>query len=300
MMTTDVLARPLGYALREEIGRGGNARVFRATPPADNPLAVVAAVKYISYQHCPRPHPRVLHESGSPAGSSGDADPTPEAVVASSFATAQALPPPPLPATANLSPAIPPASSRPFGRRIDVRALQKEVHIHRVLRHDAILRFLGAEEVRTVDGSPSVAAAGLYIVLELAPGGDLFDRIPPFSGLDEDAARKYFRQLYSGLAYMHRHGVAHRDIKPENLLLGADGRLKISDFGCCTIYRYQGKERVLHGPCGTLPYMPPESLTGGYRGEAFDVWSAGAILFTLLAGGTFSSSLPLLSTVGCI
>lgn len=98
-------------------------------------------------------------------------------------------------------------------------------------------------------------------------------------------AQKYFRQLISGVEYLHSRGVAHRDLKPENLLLDNNDNLKISDFGLATIYRMQGKERLLEKKCGTLPYVAPEVLVRAYHAEPADVWSCGIILVALLAGG---------------
>lgn len=48
-------------------------------------------------------------------------------------------------------------------------------------------------------------------------------------------------------------------MKPENLLLAANGNLKISDFGLCAVFRHKGKERMLSGRCGSLPYVAPEA-----------------------------------------
>jgi len=74
----------------------------------------------------------------------------------------------------------------------------------------------------------------LFLVLELVTGGELFDRIKVGCGTTEEIARRYFRQLLSGVACCHARGVCHRDLKPENLLLsdGTEGAvLKIADFG---------------------------------------------------------------------
>lgn len=74
----------------------------------------------------------------------------------------------------------------------------------------------------------------LFLVLELVTGGELFDRIKVGCGTTEDIARRYFRQLLSGVGCCHARGVCHRDLKPENLLLsdGSEGAvLKIADFG---------------------------------------------------------------------
>ncbi|WFD27160.1 non-specific serine/threonine protein kinase [Malassezia nana] len=169
---------------------------------------------------------------------------------------------------------------------IDRRALQKEVQIHSILKHKNVLAFLGSVEYAVGSSAPSHYVRGLYIVLELCAGGDLFDKIAPDVGVDEDLAHLYFTQLMAGLTYIHGQGVTHRDIKPENMLLDAQGNLKIADFGLCSVYKYKGKERTLHGTCGSLPYIAPEMNGRPYHGEPVDVWSSGVVLFALLVGNT--------------
>lgn len=169
---------------------------------------------------------------------------------------------------------------------VDRRALQKEVQIHSILKHPNVLAFLGSVEYTQSTPAPSNYVRGLYILLELGAGGDLFDKIAPDVGVDEDLAHFYFTQLIAGLVYIHAQGVTHRDIKPENMLLDAQGNLKIADFGLCSVYRYKGKERVLHGTCGSLPYIAPEMNGLPYQGEPVDVWSSGVVLYALLAGNT--------------
>lgn len=100
-------------------------------------------------------------------------------------------------------------------------------------------------------------------------------------------AQRYFRQLISGVEYLHSRGVAHRDLKPENLLLDDNDNVKISDFGLATMFRMQDRERYLEKRCGTLSYVAPEVLVGAYRAEPADIWSCGIILVALLAGGKF-------------
>lgn len=116
----------------------------------------------------------------------------------------------------------------------------------------------------------------------------IFTFTEPDIGMPIWKAQKYFRQLISGVEYLHSRGVAHRDLKPENLLLDDNDNLKISDFGLATIYRMQGKERLLEKKCGTLPYVAPEVLVRSYHAEPADIWSCGIICVALLAGGKFS------------
>jgi len=115
--------------------------------------------------------------------------------------------------------------------------------------------------------------------------------VEPDIGMPSWGAQKCFRQLISGVEYLHSRGVAHRDLKPENLLLDDNDNLKISDFGLATIYRLQGKERLLEKKCGTLPYVAPEVLVGAYHAEPADIWSCGIILVALLSGGKFCREL---------
>ena len=132
--------------------------------------------------------------------------------------------------------------------------------------------------------------------MELAEGGDLFDKIESDVGVGEDIAHFYFSQLISAVGYMHSKGIGHRDIKPENLLLSADGYLKIADFGLATLFEYKGVRKVCQTSCGSPPYTAPEVVTcdtrsrqkleHGYCGDNVDIWSCGVVLFVLLVGNT--------------
>lgn len=133
--------------------------------------------------------------------------------------------------------------------------------------------------------------------MELAAGGDLFDKIEADVGVGEDIAHFYFTQLISAIAYMHSKGIAHRDIKPENILLSGEGDLKIADFGLAAVYLRDGKTRLCNTVCGSPPYIAPEIVAGkrakrhdmlevGYAANTADIWSCGVVLFVLLVGNT--------------
>lgn len=178
------------------------------------------------------------------------------------------------------------------GADVDIKTLQKEVKVHKLLTGPTDVRrdgewsryILDFYEAQLIKGQPNIVS-GLYMLMELALGGDLFDKIEPDVGVSAQTAQFYFQQLLSGLEFMHARGICHRDLKPENLLCTGAGDLKISDFGLCAVYKHQGQTRQLTGRVGSLPYVAPE-LGGAtaYDAEPVDVWGAGVVLFTLLAG----------------
>lgn len=142
------------------------------------------------------------------------------------------------------------------------------------------------------DGKPRYHP-GYYMLLEIAGGGDLFDKIEPDKGVGADVAHHYFRQLAAGVEYLHERGVCHRDLKPENLLLDSGGVLKITDFGLCAVFKLtdpktgKSKTRLLNERCGSKPYIAPElASTSPYEAEPVDIWGLGIILYTLLSGNT--------------
>ncbi|CAE6447974.1 unnamed protein product [Rhizoctonia solani] len=173
-------------------------------------------------------------------------------------------------------------SDTPPAQRKD---LEKEIKVHSLLKHINVLEFLRCKTIEESESSKYVP--GVYMLLELASGGDLFDKIAPDIGVDMDLARFYFTQLIAGVEFIHSQGVCHRDLKPENLLLNLEGRLKISDFGLCSVFKYKERTRMLSERCGSLPYVAPELSTNEpYAAEPVDIWGAGVILFTLFVGNT--------------
>ena len=119
-----------------------------------------------------------------------------------------------------------------------------------------------------------------FLIMEYVDGASLADLLED-EPLDIDEAAAVVEALAAALTYAHDNGVLHLDIKPENVLVGRDGRVKVTDFGIAELSTATG-----HRPAagGTPGYMPLEQLRGAEVDERTDVWALGALVFELLAG----------------
>ncbi|KAF2185604.1 serine/threonine-protein kinase-like protein chk1 [Zopfia rhizophila CBS 207.26] len=172
--------------------------------------------------------------------------------------------------------------------RLTPKQLSMEITLHKYLgKHQNIIHCVGSGE----------DTIWTWIAMELAEGGDLFDKIEADEGVGEDIAHFYFTQLVSAISFMHSKGIAHRDIKPENVLLSGEGDLKLADFGLAAMFKRDGKVRLCNTVCGSPPYIAPEIVSGrrsrradlldtGYAANVSDIWSCGVVLFVLLVGNT--------------
>jgi len=124
----------------------------------------------------------------------------------------------------------------------------------------------------------------ILLVLEYAPGGELFDILYYTSALEPIVARTYFRQMVSGLEACHNAGIAHRDIKPQNLLLDSRFNLKLTDFGLSKVFESDADAIMKTTYVGTRGYQAPELLLDKPYDLSCDIFSAGVVLFILLTG----------------
>ncbi|EDV95098.1 serine/threonine-protein kinase MARK2 [Drosophila grimshawi] len=176
----------------------------------------------------------------------------------------------------------------PTGREVAIKVIDKtqlntsarqklyrEVRIMKLLNHPNIVRlFQVIESERT-----------LYLIMEYASRGELFDHLVKNGRMYERDARVIFRQLVSAIQYCHSKFVVHRDLKAENLLLDAHMNIKIADFGFGNTFDPNAQLETF---CGSPPYAAPELFMGRkYAGPEVDAWSLGVVLYTLV-----SSSLP--------
>ncbi|KAE8146458.1 kinase-like protein [Aspergillus avenaceus] len=184
--------------------------------------------------------------------------------------------------------------------------IYREISILRDLSHPNIVRLHEMVETDRHIG----------IIMEYASGGELFDHILNNRYLKDNAARRLFAQLVSGVGYLHKKGIVHRDLKLENLLLDRNRNIIITDFGFANTfdpidelgdeieYNLTNKEFVkrmrldrpnakglrrgdlMQTSCGSPCYAAPELVVSDslYTGRKVDVWSCGVILYAMLAG----------------
>ncbi|KAF8927237.1 hypothetical protein BGZ58_010546 [Dissophora ornata] len=178
----------------------------------------------------------------------------------------------------------------------------KEVQIMRQLKHPGIVELYEFTE----------SNEHYFLVLELAPGGELFHRIVKLTYFSEELTRHVIVQVAHAIRYLHEEkGVIHRDIKPENILFepipiipsppgskpdeddkedegvfqpgiggGGIGRVKIADFGLSKVV---WNEQTMT-PCGTVGYTAPEIVKDERYSKSVDMWAMGCVLYTLLCG----------------
>ena len=157
------------------------------------------------------------------------------------------------------------------------RYVHREIINHMKLRHPHVI------SLREV----FLTQRHLVLVMEYAPGGDLFSLVQSQKGLSEEDARWFFQQIVIAMDYCHKLGVCSRDIKLENTLLDASPRplVKLCDFGFSKDSNYHSAptSRV-----GTPAYLAPEVIKAGegakYSGTAADIWSLGVLLYVMLCG----------------
>ncbi|XP_029585863.1 MAP/microtubule affinity-regulating kinase 3 isoform X1 [Salmo trutta] len=153
-----------------------------------------------------------------------------------------------------------------------LQKLFREVRIMKLLNHPNIVKLFEVIETERT----------LYLVMEYASGGEVFDYLVAHGRMKEKEARAKFRQIVSAVQYCHQKHIVHRDLKAENLLLDADMNIKIADFGFSNEFTMGNK---LDTFCGSPPYAAPELFQGKkYDGPEVDVWSLGVILYTLVSG----------------
>jgi serine/threonine protein kinase len=154
---------------------------------------------------------------------------------------------------------------------------------------DCLARFLREYQIVGMIKSPHVAKifnyglsdSSAYILMEYLPGGDVRDYFSTRM-VDQGRILAIFRQVLMALADIHAAGVVHRDLKPHNIMFRSDGSVALVDFGIAKILGDPGMTQ--QGTLlGTPTYMSPEAIAGGVVSPRSDLYSAGIMLYQMLA-----------------
>lgn len=151
--------------------------------------------------------------------------------------------------------------------------IKNEIDIHRKINHVHCLKFYGY----------FLSDCRCMLILEVANRSvlDVIENKYP-QGIPENIAQKWFYQFILALLYLSHNNIVHRDLKPQNLLIMRNGTIKLCDYGFAN---HQEREGYLFASCGTKYYAAPEITSGKpYDGFSSDIYSAGMVLFSMLAG----------------
>jgi eukaryotic-like serine/threonine-protein kinase len=180
------------------------------------------------------------------------------------------------------------AEDEDLGRRVAIKILndryasddsfnerfRREAKSAAALSHPHIVAIYDRGEA---DGRP-------YIAMEVIEGRSLKELIVASGSLPIQQSIEYAKQILNALRFAHRHGIIHRDIKPHNILLGAEDRLKVTDFGIARAGASQMTE--VGSIMGTAQYLSPEQARGAPVAAASDLYSLGIVLYEMLTGRT--------------
>uniref|UniRef100_A0A0D9V4L4 Protein kinase domain-containing protein n=1 Tax=Leersia perrieri TaxID=77586 RepID=A0A0D9V4L4_9ORYZ len=146
-------------------------------------------------------------------------------------------------------------------------------------REGRVLSGLCSPHIVPCLGSRAAAGGEYQLFLEFAPGGSLADGAARSGGrLAEPAIRAYAADMARGLAYLHGKSLVHGDVKARNVVIGGDGRARLTDFGCARVMDSAG-------PIGGTPaFMAPEVARGEEQGPAADVWALGCTVIEMATG----------------
>nr|VDD20479.1 unnamed protein product [Brassica oleracea] len=153
----------------------------------------------------------------------------------------------------------------------------REVMIMKILEHPNIVNLIEVIDDPETDH--------FYMVLEYIDGKWVYDGSGPPGALGEKTARKYLRDIVTGLMYLHVHNVIHGDIKPDNLMVTSSGTVKIGDFSVSQVFK-DDDDQLRRSP-GTPVFTAPECcLVSGitYSGRAADTWAVGVTLYYMILG----------------
>lgn len=180
--------------------------------------------------------------------------------------------------------------------RLDRTVAVKIMHEHLAQDEEFVSRFIREAKAAAALSHPNLVQVydqgwnqggmpAVFLVMEYVPGATLRDHLFAVGQLGAQESLEILDQVLTALSYAHRGGIIHRDIKPENIMITADGRAKLGDFGLAravsTGNTLTADANVL---MGTVAYLAPEQVQRGIADVKSDIYSLGIVLFEMLTG----------------
>ncbi|ETL45669.1 AGC protein kinase [Phytophthora nicotianae CJ01A1] len=184
-----------------------------------------------------------------------------------------------------------------FGKVIQVRhqptdeiLAMKIVSNKYIVQHNSVSYLQAERDIMTKINHPFLISlryafqtkSNVYLVMPFVAGGELFHHLHKEGLLLESSAKFYAAEMVLALEHLHSKGVIHRDLKPENVLLGADGHIRLTDFGLAK--EMADEDDSTSTMCGTNEYMPPEMIRRKAYNQAVDWWALGALIYEMVTG----------------
>ncbi|KAG6614474.1 AGC protein kinase [Phytophthora cinnamomi] len=184
-----------------------------------------------------------------------------------------------------------------FGKVIQVRhqptdeiLAMKIVSNKYIVQHNSVSYLQAERDIMTKINHPFLISlryafqtkSNVYLVMPFVAGGELFHHLHKEGLLLESSAKFYAAEMVLALEHLHSKGIIHRDLKPENVLLGADGHIRLTDFGLAK--EMADEDDSTSTMCGTNEYMPPEMIRRKAYNQAVDWWALGALIYEMVTG----------------
>jgi len=166
-------------------------------------------------------------------------------------------------------------------KALDKITVQRQNWMSVIMREKEVLASLSPHPCVITMHNAFQSPTQLFMLMELATGGELFQALEKFERFPPTQARFYAGCVILAIGHLHKHGIIFRDLKPENLLLTQHGYLKLIDMGFAKRLSRGEKTYTL---CGTPYYLAPEMILHRGHGFALDWWTVGVLMFEMLEG----------------
>ena len=167
-------------------------------------------------------------------------------------------------------------------KALEKRTVMRQNWTYVVVREKELLQSLEPHPFVITIHNAFQSPTHLFMLMELAPGGELFQLLETVERFPPEQARFFVGCVVLAIGHLHRHNIVFRDLKAENLLISGTGYLKLIDMGFA---KRLAKGEKAYTLCGTPYYLAPEMILHQGHGFALDWWTVGVLTYEMIGGG---------------